>query len=107
MARRRRAAARWRTAFAQRPMRRRLTRERATGVEPATSSLGSWHSTTELRPQTDGRTVAESFRPGNPGAAPSRATRFTTPRIDAVGSLAYDRPNEGARAQLHDRAGDV
>ena len=24
--------------------------ERATGVEPATSSLGSWHSTTELRP---------------------------------------------------------
>ena len=26
-------------------------RERATGVEPATSSLGSWHSTAELRPQ--------------------------------------------------------
>jgi hypothetical protein len=26
--------------------------ERATGVEPATSSLGSWHSTTELRPLT-------------------------------------------------------
>ena len=25
--------------------------ERATGVEPATSSLGSWHSTTELRPR--------------------------------------------------------
>src|SRR5262249_55072971 len=25
--------------------------ERATGLEPATSSLGSWHSTTELRPQ--------------------------------------------------------
>ena len=24
--------------------------ERATGVEPATSSLGSWHSTTELHP---------------------------------------------------------
>jgi hypothetical protein len=24
--------------------------ERATGLEPATSSLGSWHSTTELRP---------------------------------------------------------
>ena len=24
--------------------------ERATGVEPATSSLGSWHSTTELLP---------------------------------------------------------
>ena len=26
--------------------------ERATGLEPATSSLGSWHSTTELRPQS-------------------------------------------------------
>ena len=25
--------------------------ERATGIEPATSSLGSWHSTAELRPQ--------------------------------------------------------
>ena len=24
--------------------------ERATGLEPVTSSLGSWHSTTELRP---------------------------------------------------------
>jgi hypothetical protein len=27
------------------------SRERATGLEPATSSLGSWHSTTELRPR--------------------------------------------------------
>src|ERR1051325_7781237 len=26
--------------------------ERATGLEPATSSLGSWHSTTELRPHS-------------------------------------------------------
>ena len=26
------------------------TEKRATGLEPATSSLGSWHSTTELRP---------------------------------------------------------
>src|SRR5713101_4945298 len=26
-------------------------KERATGFEPATSSLGSWHSTAELRPQ--------------------------------------------------------
>jgi hypothetical protein len=24
--------------------------ERATGIEPVTSSLGSWHSTAELRP---------------------------------------------------------
>src|SRR5262245_1243198 len=28
-----------------------VLRERATGVEPATSSLGSWHSTAELRPR--------------------------------------------------------
>ena len=27
-----------------------LILERETGVEPATSSLGSWHSTTELLP---------------------------------------------------------
>ena len=26
--------------------------ERETGLEPATSSLGSWHSTTELLPRT-------------------------------------------------------
>ena len=31
-------------------MRATILDERATGVEPATSSLGSWHSTTELRP---------------------------------------------------------
>src|SRR5439155_12156875 len=28
-----------------------LVSERATGFEPVTSSLGSWHSTPELRPQ--------------------------------------------------------
>jgi hypothetical protein len=28
--------------------------ERETGLEPATSSLGSWHSTTELLPLTGG-----------------------------------------------------
>src|SRR6476469_4073868 len=28
-----------------------ISGERATGLEPATSSLGSWHSTTELRPR--------------------------------------------------------
>jgi hypothetical protein len=27
--------------------------ERATGIEPVTSSLGSWHSTAELRPLED------------------------------------------------------
>ena len=31
----------------------RCDKERAAGLEPATSSLGSWHSTTELRPRWD------------------------------------------------------
>ena len=43
------------------------SRERATGVEPATSSLGSWHSTTELRPHRV-ETLAEPVAPRNPGA---------------------------------------
>jgi hypothetical protein len=30
----------------------KLCSKRASGFEPPTSSLGSWHSTTELRPQT-------------------------------------------------------
>jgi hypothetical protein len=34
--------------------------ERATGVEPVTSSLGSWHSTTELRPPAVKSRVAAS-----------------------------------------------
>ena len=42
----------------------RKEKERATGVEPATSSLGSWHSTTELRPQRP-ETVAHSSSPRN------------------------------------------
>ena len=33
------------------PSEQGFLRERATGVEPATSSLGSWHSTAELRPR--------------------------------------------------------
>src|SRR5712691_1919198 len=33
-----------------------MSSERATGFEPVTSSLGSWHSTPELRPQS-GRNV--------------------------------------------------
>src|SRR2546430_13251280 len=38
--------------------------ERATGFEPVTSSLGSWHSTPELRPQTlpVARTVTSRHR---------------------------------------------
>jgi hypothetical protein len=35
--------------------------ERATGVEPATSSLGSWHSTTELRPLSHGNLARKAI----------------------------------------------
>ena len=35
--------------------------ERATGLEPATSSLGSWHSTTELRPLMAGDFYSTCF----------------------------------------------
>src|SRR5690242_13571659 len=38
---------------------RRRYSERATGLEPATSSLGSWHSTTELRPRVAAESIAE------------------------------------------------
>ena len=39
-----------------------LDRERATGFEPATSSLGSWHSTAELRPQELRRQAPQTVR---------------------------------------------
>ena len=53
--------------------------ERATGVEPATSSLGSWHSTTELRPPAVKFRVAASecqIRKGHEtrGAATTKRT---------------------------------
>ena len=38
----------WRVCFSN--VRKLLILERETGFEPATSSLGSWHSTTELLP---------------------------------------------------------
>jgi hypothetical protein len=81
----------------------RVQRERATGLEPATSSLGSWHSTTELRPRLhEGKAekaevkepyfVAEASRKllrsgsltaGSPGATlskrPSRIQRSSSP----------------------------
>ena len=41
--------------------------ERETGIEPATSSLGSWHSTAELLPLTWGhcRTASEKKKPNS------------------------------------------
>src|SRR5947208_2618319 len=60
----------------------RTHEERATGVEPATSSLGSWHSTTELRPQRP-ETVAHSSSPRNTRGSPARF-------LDCPGTRAYD-----------------
>ena len=40
----------WRVRFSV--TRKLLILERETGFEPATSSLGSWHSTTELLPRS-------------------------------------------------------
>src|SRR5262249_47616141 len=55
-------------------------RERATGVEPATSSLGSWHSTTELRPRRTS-CLAYVARGGNAwpiDAVPERRIRVSS-----------------------------
>ena len=49
------------------PMLPGFLKERATGVEPATSSLGSWHSTTELRPRRS-QCLAQAAAPGNASA---------------------------------------
>ena len=48
-----------------------LELERAMGFEPTTSSLGSWHSTTELHPRT-------VLRPVNQALAPSRIITLRT-----------------------------
>src|ERR1041385_8609250 len=66
----------------------RFKLERETGFEPATSSLGSWHSTTELLPlESDGSILAFSFvrssgdlpRLRNPG--PPDSQLFVTPTV--------------------------
>src|SRR5437764_12416553 len=49
--------------------RQNRTAERATGFEPVTSSLGSWDSTPELRPQTPPRCNTRDYR------TPSSAAR--------------------------------
>ena len=46
----------WRVCFSS--VRKLLILERETGFEPATSSLGSWHSTTELLPLNSHRLLA-------------------------------------------------
>ena len=39
-----------------------MVQERETGIEPATSSLGSWHSTTELHPLEGADALYDSAR---------------------------------------------
>src|SRR5260221_12905040 len=67
--------------------------ERATGFEPVTSSLGSWHSTPELRPRT-GRNVVS-----HPTWCQRRIVPATVRRDERVGlfrspraALVWNRP---------------
>src|SRR5437667_12792020 len=70
--------------------------ERATGFEPVTSSLGSWHSTPELRPQS-GRNVFSHPTRCQRGIVPAAVHRdqrvglFRSPRA----ALVWDRPGMG------------
>jgi hypothetical protein len=73
-------------------VRRGASRERATGLEPATSSLGSWHSTTELRPRLRG----ECHRPaGRCQADPALTSPATLP--GSFGDPARSPPAPRAR----------
>src|SRR3989441_11373108 len=54
-----------------------LAAERATGFEPATSSLGSWHSTPELRPRGYHATTAQRLQTTS-NLATSCFTRYST-----------------------------
>src|SRR6185436_15736162 len=63
--------------------------ERATGLEPATSSLGSWHSTTELRPRV--RKCEEEAERGQGGSyLDTEASR----KLRKSGSLIAGSPGE-------------
>ena len=59
--------------------------ERATGVEPATSSLGSWHSTTELHPLW----CESRYRSANCQLNPRRLHRAVVSLIVGWLTLAY------------------
>src|SRR5438105_14421192 len=60
--------------------RQNRTAERATGFEPVTSSLGSWHSTPELRPQNAFPSNGKTYR--NLHAHPrTRKPRQAQPRL--------------------------
>ena len=58
--------------------------ERATGIEPATSSLGSWHSAAELRPHL-ARILGPGGRACQIGPSTGRDPRRTAPAAAARG----------------------
>src|SRR5256712_2866664 len=76
-----------------------LAAERATGFEPATSSLGSWHSTPELRPRGYHATTAQRLQTTS-NLATSCFTRYSTATAHASLLLCQDdlwqrRPRAG------------
>src|ERR1700730_3417381 len=63
--------------------------ERPTGFEPATSSLGSWHSATELRPRS-GVIIDRLFNDGSwKSPAHSRFSRLAPRAARVVGSTPW------------------
>src|SRR2546425_3550096 len=77
-----------------------LAAERATGFEPATSSLGSWHSTPELRPRGYHATTAQRLQTTS-NLATSCFTRYSTATAHVSLLLRQnDLWERGARAGL-------
>jgi hypothetical protein len=62
------------------------------GFEPTTSSLGSWHSTTELRPQTHLRSLSSLTSRGQ------EPLPLSHPRFDAASVMAAATASKGALA---------
>ena len=77
--------------------------QRAKGFEPSTSSLGSWHSTTELRPRVSG---GRSRRDAHHD---TRARRTVQGNLPAVGRKGKARPRRmgGRCAMLTNRRRSV
>src|SRR5262249_14336903 len=77
--------------------------ERETGLEPATSSLGSWHSTTELLPRScvfRYLTVRQGFSRFSDQSIPSRKSIQTMGSDRKMDSKTDSKP--GARRRAYD-----
>ena len=62
--------------------------ERATGVEPATSSLGSWHSTAELRPLgSKSRTLTDHCQITTPSVLSGLTVRDCVVVVEGAGQV--------------------